>query len=922
MLRAEAVRHTRVRRAAVRSIPRRGRFVFCALLLLLAPAALGAQEKRPLTLADYGTWNRVTQVALSPDGKWLAYAHQPNDGDVTFFLKQLDGDGVHQATNGAGAVFSDDGRWAAFLASPPEKDAEKLRKDRKPVPRTLHLVDLQGGTRTEEAGVRAFAFSKGGRFLAIHRDRSDEQAKHTGSDLLLRDLAQGTLLSLGNVAEYAFNEGGTLLAYLVDAAEKAGNGLYVVSPADGRIRPLNTGSDRFEDLTWSEAHDDVAALRGEIPDGKTKRANTLVVARSLDAAAPKITTHDPAADAAFPQGFVLSELAPTRWTKDGLRVVVGIKEQEDSVKSDPAAEKANVDVWHWTDERVQSVQMIQANADRRYTYTSVYNVDGGRFVRLATPDMQRVDLTTDGRWALGRRDGPYRESVDEEQGRADWVRIDPGTGQERVLIEGIRRPVGSSPDGKWAVYSKDERLFSANLASGSVTDLTAATGLDFFDREMGVTSERGIFGVGGWTEDGKALLYTRFDVYAVPLAGGKAESLTAGMGEREQIEFRVVRLDREADWTDPAASLLSAYGEWTKKSGYYRVRPGQDPEPLLFADEMVSGAIKAKDADRVVFTRQTFERFPDWWVADTRLQSPRKITDANPQIAEFLWGRRVLVDYTDRRGHKLQATLALPAGYEQGKRYPMIVYFYETMSQRHHEFSLPVYDDRPHMSTYASNGYLVLMPDIVYDVGYPGSSALDDVVSAAQKVVDLGYADPARIGLQGHSWGGYETSFILTQTDMFATIVTGAPLTNLMSMNNILYKQSGNINGPILQWSQGRMADQPWDDPERWRSQSPIEHVADIETPFLILHGTADGAVDWNQGLELYTAARRLGKQVILLSYPDEPHHLGKKPNQKDFQVRMKQWFDHWLKGDPAPEWMEKGVPFLDKGKRAPTSPP
>jgi dipeptidyl aminopeptidase/acylaminoacyl peptidase len=898
------------------------RLAALAVLLLVVPAALQAQEKRPLTLADYGAWSRVTQVALSPDGKWMAYAHQPNDGDATFFLRELDGSTAHQATNGAGAAFSDDGRWAAFLASPPEKDAEKLKKEKKPVPRTLHLVDLRDGTRTEEAGVRAFTFSKGGRFLAIHRDRSDQDAKYTGSDLLLRDLAQGTILSLGNVAEYAFNEGGTFLAYLVDAAEKAGNGLYVVSPADGRIRALSTGDDRFEDLTWSEAHDDVAALRGEKPEAKTQRANRLVVVRSVDAEAPRTTVYDPAGDPAFPAGFVLSELASTRWTKDGARLVLGIKEQEDSVKADPAEENANVDVWHWADERVQSVQMIQAAADRRYTYTSVYNVEGGRFVRLATEDMQRVDLTTNGRWALGRRDGRYRGAVDEEQGRADWVRIDPATGQESILVEAIRRPMGSSPDGEWALYVKDETLFSVSLETGSVTDLSAGTGLDFIDREPGVTGERGAFGVGGWTEDGKALLYTRWDVWAVPLAGGKAESLTAGMGEREQIQFRMVRLDLESDWTDPRASLLSAYGEWTKKSGYFRVRPGRDPEPLLFADEMVGGVTKARDTDRLAFTRQTFEQFPDWWVADGSLRTPKRVTDANPQITQFLWGSRVLVDYVDQRGNRLQATLTLPAGYEQGKRYPMIVFFYEKFSQRHHEFSQPVYDDRPHMSTYASNGYLVLMPDIVYDVGYPGSSALDDVVSATKKVLELGYADPERIGLQGHSWGGYETSFILTQTDMFATIVTGAPLTNLMSMNNILYKQSGNINGPILQWSQGRMADQPWDDPERWRSQDPIQHVPDISTPFLILQGTADGAVDWNQGLELYTAARRLGKQVILLSYPDEPHHLAKEPNQKDFQLRMKQWFDHWLKGDPAPAWMTDGVPFLQKGKKGPEAPP
>jgi dipeptidyl aminopeptidase/acylaminoacyl peptidase len=891
-----------------------------ALVLLLAAAPLSAQEKRPLTLEDYGNWSRIQQTVLSPDGKWMTWVQRPNDGDATLFVKALDGDAAHSALNGAGAAFSGDGRWVAFLASPPEKEAEQLRKQKKPVPRTLHLIDLSAGATAEEAGVRAFTFSDDGRFLAIHRERSDADAKHTGSDLLLRDLQAGTVLSFGNVAEYAFNEAGTYLAYLVDADGQAGNGLYLVTAGDGRIRPLNTGSARFEDLTWSEAHDDVAALRGTHPAGKTQRANVLVVARSVDSASPRVATYDPAGDGSFPEGFVLSELANTRWTKTGTRLVVGIKEQDDSVKADPDAdaEKPNVDVWHWADERLQSQQMVQANADRRYTYTSVYNVDGGRFVRLASEDMQRVDLTDDGRWALGRRDGRYRGDVTEELGRADWVRIDPATGQERVIVEAIRRPMGSSPDGRWALYVEDEAVKAANLETLAITDVTDQAGVDFLDREMGRTGERGAYGVAGWTEDGQVLLYTEWDVWAVPLAGGAAESITGGMGERESIRFRLERLDREADWTDPRAALLSAYGERTKKSGYFRVRPGQDPEPLIFADAMIDDVVKAEKADRVAFTRQTFEEFPDTWVSDTHLRSPRKVTAANPQIAEYLWGRRVLVDYVDERGNKLQATLALPAGYEAGKRYPMIVYFYEKMSQRHHEFSLPVYDDRPHMSAYASNGYLVLMPDIVYDEGYPGSSALDDVTAASKKVVELGYADPEHIGLQGHSWGGYETSFILTRTDMFATIVTGAPLTNLMSMNNILYKSSGGGNGPILQWSQGRMGDTPWDDPERWRSQSPIEHVPDISTPFLILQGTADGAVDWNQGLELFTAARRLGKQVIFLSYPDEPHHLAKEANQKDFQVRMRQWFDHYLRDELAPEWMEGGVPFLEKGRNGP----
>ena len=386
---------------------------FSALLLLFAlaaPAAASAQQKKALTLDDYGPWSRINQVALSPDGAWMAYALQPNDGDARFFVKQLSGSTVHEATNGRGAAFSGDGRWVAFLTQPAEKEAEALRKQKKPVPQTLHVIDLKSGEEQTEEGVRAFTFSNGGRFLAIHRERvRTARPTSPGSDLLLRDLGQGTVLSFGNVAEYAFDEAGQNLAYLVDAAGEAGNGLYVVAAADGRIRPLSTGAARFEDLTWSETASDVAALRGEKPAGKTERANVLVVARGAGGPAPKVTTFDPSVDKAFPEGFVLSELANTTWTGDGARVVVGIKEQADSMKVEIGGDAPDVDVWHWADDRLQSVQMKQENGDKRFTYTSLYDPANGRFVRLATDDMPRVDIVGKGAWAVGRNDAPYRE---------------------------------------------------------------------------------------------------------------------------------------------------------------------------------------------------------------------------------------------------------------------------------------------------------------------------------------------------------------------------------------------------------------------------------------------------------------------------------------------------------------------------------
>jgi dipeptidyl aminopeptidase/acylaminoacyl peptidase len=428
----------------------------------------------------------------------------------------------------------------------------------------------------------------------------------------------------------------------------------------------------------------------------------------------------------------------------------------------------------------------------------------------------------------------------------------------------------------------------------------------------------------------------KHDVWAVPLDGGKPVSITGGVGAAQSIELRLTRtftggpggggrggrgggpgasMDEGVDLAQP--QTFTATGEWTKKSGFWRTPAGRTtPAPVIWLDKQVGNVVKAKNADRVIFTEQTFQEFPDYWMSDTGFTAPKKVTDANPQIADFAWGSRTLIDFTNSKGRKLQATLTLPANYQPGKKYPMLVYIYETLSNTHHEFSMPVYDDRPHMSEYASSGYLVLEPDIFYEIGKPGSSALDCVTAAVKKTIELGYADPAHIGLQGHSWGGYESSFILTQTNLFAAVVTGAPLTDLISMYGEIYKQTGTWNGGILETSQGRMGANvtPWNARELYESQSPLFSVTKITTPFMILQGTADGAVDWDQGLEFYQAARKNGKQVIFLSYPDEPHHLAKTPNQKDFQVRMKQFFDHYLLGAPEPDWMRNGLPQVNKG--------
>jgi dipeptidyl aminopeptidase/acylaminoacyl peptidase len=772
----------------------------------------------------------------------------------------------------------------------------------------------------------------------VRANRAPGDTTRDGADLVLRELATGLTRNIGNVNLYDFDDAGRLFAYTIDAADRLGNGIYVLDPATGRTRALDTGERDFAQLAWSDSGANLAVLRGDKQKEHKQKDNVLFAWTDLGTPREKAVAYDPATDETFPKDMVVSEFAPLRWTPDGTRVFLGIKEQE-TEPAESREPKADVDVWHWKDTEPQSVQMVRIQQLRRATYPAALLLASKKFMRLGDEDMRTVQPTADGKWGIGRLDAPYRGEVAWGGTRADYYRVNIATGQRTLIEKGLTRTMGTSPDSRWFLYLQNGHVYAYDLASGQAICVDEKAGVSFVDADDDHPYERPIYGLAGWSKDGRSvILYHKYDVWQLPLTGGAAVNLTRGAGDAQEIQFRVIRFDERGqprrggggrfafaggdtedqgiDLTKPL--LLSAYGQWTKKSGYWRLAPGKAPTPLIWDDKMIGDVEKAAKADRVIFTEQTFSEFPDYWVSTTSFGSPRKVTDANPQIKDFAWSAgKVLVDYTNSRGQRLQGTLTLPAGYEPGKKYPMLVYFYEIMSNTHHRFSMPVYDDRPHISTYASNGYLVLQPDVVYQIGRPGTSALDCVTSAVKKVIELGYADPAHIGLQGHSWGGYQSSYIVTQTDLFAAVVTGAPPTNLVSLYDELYKQTGTVQQGIMEVGQVRMGrdSTPWTARAQYEDQSPLHNVQNITTPFMILQGTADGAVDWVQGLEFFNAARRNGKEVIFLSYPGEPHHLAKKENQKDFQIRMKQFFDHYLMGTPAPKWMTDGVPQVEKGK-------
>jgi len=275
-----------------------------------------------------------------------------------------------------------------------------------------------------------------------------------------------------------------------------------------------------------------------------------------------------------------------------------------------------------------------------------------------------------------------------------------------------------------------------------------------------------------------------------------------------------------------------------------------------------------------------------------------------------------MVEWKDYDGESVKGLLVKPEDFDPSKKYPMMVNFYEKNSDRLYNHRAPY----PHRSTinytyWTNKGYIIFNPDIKYKNGYPGQSAYDAVISGVEAMIEKNkYIDKDRIGVQGHSWGGYQIAHLITKTDIFKCAEAGAPVVNMVSAYGGIRWGTGMSRMFQYEQTQSRLGATLWEEPQLYMENSPIFNLDKINTPVLILHNDKDGAVPWYQGIEFFVGMRRLGKPAWMLNYNDEPHWPLKRPNRLDFNKRLEQFFDHYLMDAPMPEWMDKGVPAVEKG--------
>lgn len=777
-----------------------------------------------------------------------------------------------------------------------------------------------------------------------------------GSDLVLRELATGTELVLGNVSEYSFNKKGDTLVMLIDSAGQIGNGVQIRDMKTGTVTPIETGKASYKSLSW---HDDYTAftvmksVEDKDYDGKW---NTIVAFSDLGAK-PTKTVYDPKEDKDFPKDMGISANRSVSWTKNLDAFTFGISEQKKkeapkkeaapapmgttpppatpptggpgtgrrgggpgpaATTSSPASTQPELVIWHWKDERLQPMQQVQAGSDKSFNYLSIYHVKEKKFVRLADDSCRNVTLVGKQQYAIGQDVKPYEYMANLDGRRfSDIYVIDPKTGGRQKVVTKARYYFGTSPTGTQFLTYDDGHFSVYDMATSKATNITAnVSGTTFIDSEDDHNVAKPPTRPLGWSKDGKhVLLSDNWDLWKINTDGTGGENLTVN-GKKDGIRYQSFtqyepeRKEPGIDFSKPAFTTL--YGEWTKKDGIGRVEPGKPGVSVVAIGDCVYGPMqKARNAEVYYFTKETSLESPNIYVADATFKEPKKVTDTNSQQKEYNWSAGTkLIDYTALGGKRLQGALFLPANYQPGKKYPTVVYIYEKLSDGLHKYAAPGTGGF-NKSIYTSQGYAVLTPDITYKVNDPGKSSVECINAALDAAVATGIVDGDKLGLQGHSWGGYQTAFAVTQMTRFKAACAGAPLTDLVSMYSSVYWNSGSANQPIFESSQGRFTAGYWDQQEAYIRNSPVYFAKNVVTPLLMLHNDKDGAVDFTQGVEYYNTLRRLQKPVVMLQYKGENHGLAKPENRKDYARRMQEFFDHYLQGKPVPDWWKDGVPHL-----------
>lgn len=882
-------------------------------LLLASLLISSAQEKQPaITPDDYKGWQNLGGYTISDDGNWVAWTVRITEKDDSLHIVNTRTGVRYSYANATNIAFSPNSEWASMRVGFPEEEIEKMREQRQSIRHKERILNLDNGSIRVLDNIESSTFSRDGSHLILSGYAGEERTR----DIWLFSLTTERLRNMANIAELSLNRKGDRLAYIVSADGKKGNGVELLNLADYSVAFLDNDTALYRSLVW-EREGNALAFMKEFNDTIHTEANFEIFAVRDIYGRTEISVLNPVENGDMPEGLRISQNYRPRWSDDLSRIFFGadqwtVKPDNEGRERSSSDDLPGVDVWHWLDDPVQPRQQNTYNSDRNYTYLLTWNIAPDNIIRITDDELTHATITGDGKHAVARNTNLYRPAFRDQY--FDFYLVNSATGQRTLLKERFRSIAGSSPDGNYLLYFDDGNWWVYDISRESHNNITKDIPTTFSNtRYDGPRDIPPPFGIAGWTKnDREILIYDEYDIWRVAADGSEAERITGG--EEESIRYRLTRVDMEDPFIDLSADIyLTMFGDKDKRSGYYRIPSRGRQGRLIYEERSVTGLRKARDADRFIFRSESHSESPNVFMADRNFRNTERVSETNPQQADFAWSRSELVTYRNVHGEEMEGALFYPANYEPGKKYPMIVYIYEIRSNQLNRYVAPSNRSAYNTTNYTSQGYFVFQPDIVYRTNHPGNSAVECVIPAVEAVLETGMIDEERVGLMGHSWGAYQTCFIITRTDIFSAAVAGAPLINMISMYNTIYWNTGTPNQNIFETGQGRLREPWWDIMDEYMDNSPMFQAQNINTPLLVAFGTEDGAVDFGQGVEMFTTMRRMQKPFIMLVYEGENHSLRRRENQLDYAEKVDQFFRHHLLGEEPEQWIERGVTYLEK---------
>ena len=949
------------------------------LLSLLLPAWAFAQKK-PLDHSVYDSWQSIGEKTVSNDGNWVVYTVVPQEGDGNLYVRSVANPAaVQQVPRGYGAVITEDSRHLVFRIKAPFADTREARiRKKKPedLPKdSIGIITLGSPQIVKVARVRSFktpeksfgwlAYQKekdpaartagaatqktvdslrrtidsltmlvtqlknikGGNRDGLDADDDPSAAAGAteGSDLVLRRMSNGQERTFKNVVDYAFNPYGQKL--VMRTAKGRDNAVLLVDLKKNSVDTILKGGNDFRSFAFNEDGSRLAFLAERDTNAKALlKYYGLYLYRTGDDSATLLVDKK---SVGMQLGMTVSENGAVSFSKSGNRLFFGtaaILPPKDTSLVD--FETARLDIWNYRDDYLQTQQLFQLANELKRSYLALYDFRAGSLTQLGSRGLPTVIQTAEGdgsQFFAVTDTGRRVESQWTGSTRKDIYAIDPQTGKLTLIRKNLDGQVFPSSTGKYILlYDNSVRHYFA-WNGKTLTNITAKIKTPLFNEENDTPDDPQPYGLMGWQEkDSFVYIYDRYDVWRVdPQAQAAPQLMFAWKANRRnKTVYRYLRTDPEERFIRSGQLMtFQVFPEQTKAHYLQMMRfDATAPVPALATCLCNIGVpVKSKSSNTYLYTRETYEQSPSLLVAaiDGKAEvEPRLIDSTNAQQAKYNWGTASLYRWKAFNGKDATGILYKPEDFDSTKKYPVLIYFYEKLSDGLFAYQAPAPTaSRLNIPFFVSRGYLVLAPDISYTRGHPGRDAYNYIVSGAQSLAKRKWVDAANMGIQGQSWGGYQVAYLVTATHLFKAAWAGAPVVDMFSAYGGIRWESGNNRQFQYEKGQSRIGATPWEHPELYVENSPFFHLKNVTTPLVIMSNDADGAVPWYQGIEFFTAMRRLNKPVWLLNYNGEAHNLVERRNRKDIQIREQEYFDWLLKGAKPARWLTEGVPAVRKGR-------